>query len=91
MPNISINIKLVIQKRTYDYVIKFSTPDKKKFKKASEKIVAFGYLNIEESYQILNINPKTLPELRVFTSGWKKLIPTEVMEQILSIVEKVYE
>ena len=80
-----------IQKRTYDYVIKFSTPDKKKFKKASEKIVALGYLNLEEAYQILNINPKTLPELRVFTSGWKKLIPTEDMEQILSIVEKVYE
>ena len=57
----------------------------------SEKIVALGYLNLEEAYQILNINPKTLPELRVFTSGWKKLIPTEDMEQILSIVEKVYE
>ena len=25
-----------IQKRSYDYVIKFSTPDKKKFKKACE-------------------------------------------------------
>ncbi|HIC76738.1 MAG TPA: RNA polymerase Rpb4, partial [Candidatus Dadabacteria bacterium] len=79
-----------IQKRTYDYVIKFSTPDTRKLKKTSEKIVALGYLNLEEAHQILNVNPKTIPELRVFTSGWKKLIPTEVMEQILSIVEKVY-
>ena len=68
-----------IQKRTYDYVIKFSTPDTRKLKKASEKIVALGYLNLEEAHQILNVNPKTIPELRVFTSGWKKLIPTEVV------------
>ena len=80
-----------IQKRTYDYVIKFSTPDTRKLKKASEKIVALGYLNLEEAHQILNVNPKTIPELRVFTSGWKKLIPTEVMEQILSLVVKAYE
>tara|TARA_B100001167_G_C16659166_1_gene252397 strand:+ start:9 stop:344 length:336 start_codon:yes stop_codon:yes gene_type:complete len=80
-----------IQKRTYDYVNKFSTPDTKKFKKASEKIVALGYLNMEEAHQILNVNPSSLPELRVFTSGWKKLIPTEVMEQILSLIEKAYE
>ena len=80
-----------IQKRTYDYVIKFSTPDARKLKKASEKIVALGYLNLEEAHQILNVNPKTIPELRVFTSGWKKLIPTEVMEQILSLVVKAYE
>jgi len=80
-----------IQKRTYDYVIKFSTPDTRKLKKTSEKIVALGYLNLEEAHQILNVNPKTIPELRVFTSGWKKLIPTEVMEQILSLVVKAYE
>jgi|TARA_B100001750_G_C15218208_1_gene451875 DNA-directed RNA polymerase subunit F len=80
-----------IQKRTYDYINKFTTADTKKFKKASEKIVTLGYLNIEEAYQILNVNPKSLPELRVFTSGWKKLIPTEIMEEILLIVKEAYE
>ena len=46
---------------------------------------------MEEAHQILNVNPSSLPELRVFTSGWKKLIPTEVMEQILSLIEKAYD
>lgn len=80
-----------IQKRTVDYAEKSSTAELTKVKHAVAEIVEKQYLSEEEALEVININPKSLPEMRVFTSGWKKLIPTETLENILALVKEAYK
>ena len=77
-----------IQKRTLDYVKGFPDSNPKKIDSAAEKIAELGSISLEDAYEILNICPKTIPELRVFTSGWKKLIPSETLDEILSVIQQ---
>ncbi len=44
-------------------------------------------LTEEEAVELINICPKTMPELRSFTFGWKKLILSETLEKILKIIK----
>ncbi|MBH58969.1 MAG: RNA polymerase Rpb4 [Thaumarchaeota archaeon] len=79
-----------IQKRTFDYVKNFPDSDYKKIDKAAKELSSSEYVTLEQAYEILNVNPQTIPELRVFTSAWKKLIPSEELEKILSITQESY-
>ena len=79
-----------IQKRTFDYVKNFPDCDYKKIDKAAKELSSSDYVTLEQAYEILNVNPQTIPELRVFTSAWKKLIPTEELEKILSVTQDAY-
>ena len=79
-----------IQIRTFDYVKNFPECDYKAIDKAAKELASSDYVTLEQAYEILNINPKTIPELRVFTSAWKKLIPTEELDKILSITQNAY-
>jgi DNA-directed RNA polymerase subunit F len=45
-------------------------------------------LTEEEAVEIINIHPTSLPELRSFTFGWKKLILAEILEKILKIIKE---
>ena len=45
-------------------------------------------LTEEEAVEILNIMPESLPELRSFTFGWKKLILSETLEKTLKIIKE---
>ena len=58
--------------------------------KAAKELSSSDYVTLEQAYEILNVNPQTIPELRVFTSAWKKLIPTEELEKILSVTQDAY-
>ncbi|MEE9283109.1 MAG: RNA polymerase Rpb4 [Nitrososphaerales archaeon] len=80
-----------IQKRTVDYAEKSSTAKLTKVKHAVAEMVEKQYLSEEEALEVININPKSLPEMRVFTSGWKKLISTETLEKILGLVKEAYK
>ena len=44
-------------------------------------------LTEEEAVEIINILPRSLPELRSFTFGWKKLILSDTLEKILKIID----
>ena len=79
-----------IQKRTFDYVKNFPECDYKVIDKAAKELASSDYVTLEQAYEILNVNPRTIPELRVFTSAWKKLIPTEELDRILSITQDAY-
>jgi DNA-directed RNA polymerase subunit F len=43
-------------------------------------------LTLEEATELLNVLPRSQEELRVFTSGWRKLIPTATVEKIMKIL-----
>ncbi len=76
-----------IQRWTYDYVSKFVKLDPKSAKKMKQQLVKECDLTEEEAVEIVNIRPSSLPELRSFTFGWKKLILAETLEKMLKILK----
>jgi DNA-directed RNA polymerase subunit F len=75
-----------IQKRTMDYLLKFSKTEPDKAKKMRKALVDDCGLTVEEATEVVNIMPKTHEELRVFTSGWRKLVPTATVDRILKVL-----
>ena len=77
-----------IQRWTFDYVTKFAKIEPKAAKKMKHELTSQCGLTEEEAVEIINILPKSLPELRSFTFGWKKLILSETLEKILKIIDE---
>ncbi len=75
-----------IQRWTFDYSKKFSKVDYELGKEMVDRLVAEGDLTNEESVELVNVMPRSIEELRAFTFGWKKLIVTEKLEKIKSIL-----
>jgi DNA-directed RNA polymerase subunit F len=77
-----------IQRWTADYVTKFAKVDSKKAQKMVRQLVEQCDLTEEEAVEVVNIMPVSQEELRAFTFGWKKLILTETLEKMLSILKE---
>ncbi len=75
-----------IQKRTLDYTTKFAKTQSDAAKKVRKELETDVGLSEEEAVELINIMPKSLEELRTFTSGWRKLLSTESLEKILKIL-----
>ena len=75
-----------IQKRTLDYTTKFAKATPDGAKKLRKELETECGLSEEESVELVNIMPKSIEELRTFTSGWRKLLSTETLEKILKIL-----
>lgn len=75
-----------IQRRTLDYVSKFSKSSKTDALKMIDSLVKETKLTQQEAVEIVNIMPQSKEELYVFTSGWKKLLPEEISTKILKIL-----
>ncbi len=77
-----------IQKRTMDYLTKFSKVEAEKARTIRTALIDDCDLTIEESTELINILPKSPEEIRVFSAGWKKLIPAATVEKILKILKE---
>ena len=77
-----------IQRWTYDYVSKFAKIEPKVAKKMKQELISQCGLTEEEAVEIVNVIPKSLPELRSFTFGWKKLILSETLGKILKVIDE---
>ncbi len=75
-----------IQKRTLDYTTKFAKAQADGAKKLRKELMEDCGLSEEEAVELVNIMPKSVEELRTFTSGWRKLLSTETLEKILKIL-----
>ncbi len=75
-----------IQKRTLDYITKFSKASPEEARKMRKQLESDCGLTPEEAVEVVNVMPKTIEELRTFTSGWRKLLPTETLEKVLKIL-----
>jgi len=75
-----------IQKRTLDYTSKFSKTGADGAKKLRKELESDCGLSEEEAVELVNVMPKSMEELRTFTSGWRKLLPTETLEKILKVL-----
>ena len=77
-----------IQRWTHDYVSKFAKIEPKAAKKMKQDLISQCGLTEEEAVEIVNVLPNSLPELRSFTFGWKKLILSETLGKILKIIDE---
>ncbi len=76
-----------IQKRTLDYTAKFSKSGPDAVKRIRKELETECGLSEEEAVEVVNVMPKSMEELRTFTSGWRKLLPTETLEKILKALQ----
>jgi DNA-directed RNA polymerase subunit F len=75
-----------IQKRTLDYTTKFAKAPADVAKKLRKELETECGLSEEEAVEVVNVMPKSIEELRTFTSGWRKLLSSETLEKILKIL-----
>jgi DNA-directed RNA polymerase subunit F len=76
------------QRRTFDYVSKFSKADAETAEKLVQRLVAEFGLDEDEAVQILNCMPKTVDELRIFLAGGRKIIETSKLQAIVVLLEE---
>lgn len=74
------------QRRTLDYVSKFSKVDAETAEKLVGKLVDEVGLDKEEAVQIVNCMPQSIGELRVFLAGGRKIIETSKLEFIVKLL-----
>jgi DNA-directed RNA polymerase subunit F len=77
-----------LQRRTFDYVSKFSKTDPESAIKLVRKLVADYGLDEVEAVQIVNCMPKSIEELRVFLAGGRKIIETAKLEAIVNLLDE---
>lgn len=77
-----------IQKRTIDYLIKFTKIDSKRAQRIKERLVKEAELTEEEAIEVINIFPASIMELNAIIAGWKKIFPTEKKKLILNILKE---
>ncbi|MEM0384866.1 MAG: RNA polymerase Rpb4 [Nitrososphaeria archaeon] len=77
-----------IQKRTIDYLIKFTKVDSKTAKRIKERLVKEVELTEEEAIEVTNIFPSSIMELNTIIAGWKKIFSTEKKNLILNILKE---
>jgi DNA-directed RNA polymerase subunit F len=77
-----------IQRRTLDYVNKFSKVDADAVDGLLEKLVKEYDLDDAEAVQVLNCMPETVDELRVFLAGGRKIIETSKLEAIIALLNE---
>jgi DNA-directed RNA polymerase subunit F len=77
-----------LERRTFDYVSKFSKTDPESAEKMVGKLVADYGLDEIEAVQIVNCMPKSIEELRVFLAGGRKIIETSKLEAIVSLLDE---
>ncbi len=76
------------QRRTLDYVNKFSKVDAQTAEKLLEKLVKEFDLDEAEAVQVVNCMPETVDELRVFLAGGRKIIETAKLEAVISLLNE---
>ena len=76
------------QRRTLDYISKFSKLDADNAEKLVEKLVTEFDLENEEAVQIVNCMPKSVEELRVFLAGGRKIIEASKLEAIVKLLDE---
>jgi DNA-directed RNA polymerase subunit F len=74
------------QRRTLDYILKFSKIDEAAAAGLLERLVKEFGLEEAEAVQVVNCAPESIDELRVFLAGGKKIIETTKLEAIVALL-----
>jgi len=76
------------QRRTLDYVNKFSKVDPEKAEELLQTLVKEYEIDEAEAIQIINCMPETVDELRVFLAGGRKIIETAKLHSIVALLNE---
>ncbi len=76
------------QRRTLDYVSKFTKAAPEKAEELLQILLKEYELDEAEAVQIINCMPETVDELRVFLAGGRKIIETQKLSQIVEILNE---
>jgi len=76
------------QRRTLDYVNKFTKIKLADSKKLRKKLVKDFDLEPSEAVQVINCMPQNVDELRVFLSGGRKIIEIAKLESIIALLNE---
>lgn len=76
------------QRRTLDYVNKFTKIKLAASKKIMKKLVKDFDLEPSEAVQVINCMPQNIDELRVFLAGGRKIIEIAKLESIIALLNK---
>jgi DNA-directed RNA polymerase subunit F len=76
------------QRRTLDYVSKFSKATPEKAEELLQTLVKEYEIDEAEAIQIINCMPETIDELRVFLAGGRKIIETAKLHSIVALLNE---
>ena len=76
------------QRRTLDYVNKFSKTDPMKAEELLQTLTKEYEIDEAEAIQIVNCMPETVDELRVFLAGGRKIIETQKLQSIVALLNE---
>lgn len=76
------------QRRTLDYVSKFSKATPEKAEELLQKLVKEFELDEAEAVQIVNCMPETVDQLRVFLAGGRKIIEVSKLNTIVELLNE---
>ena len=76
------------QRRTLDYVTKFSKADPEKAEEILQILVKEYEIEEAEAVQIVNCMPETVDELRVFLAGGRKIIETSKLQSVVALLNE---
>jgi DNA-directed RNA polymerase subunit F len=76
------------QRRTLDYVSKFTKVDPASAEMLLDKIVNEYGIDEDEAVQIINSMPETVDELRIFLAGGRKIIETQKLSAIVNLLNE---
>ena len=76
------------QRRTLDYVNKFSKTEAGKAEELLQTLVKTYEIDEAEAIQILNCMPETVDELRIFLAGGRKIIETAKLRSIVALLNE---
>lgn len=77
-----------LQRRTLDYVSKFSKVDSDAADKIVAKLVSDFGLDETEAVQVVNCMPRTVDELRVFLAGGRKIIEVSTLKSVINLLDE---
>ncbi len=77
-----------LQRRTLDYVNKFSKVDPEKAEELLQTLVKEYEIDEAEAIQIINCLPETVDELRIFLAGGRKIIETSKLQAIVELLNE---
>jgi DNA-directed RNA polymerase subunit F len=76
------------QRRTLDYLQKFSKIDEAAAPVLMERLVKEFGLEETEAVQVINCAPESVDELRVFLAGGKKIVETSKLEAVVNLLNE---
>jgi DNA-directed RNA polymerase subunit F len=77
-----------LQRRTFDYISKFTKTDPEAAEKLVQKLVTEFALEELEAVQVVNCMPKSIDELRVFLAGGRKIIDASTLKTIINLLDE---